>query len=285
MDGGLDWVDTLHILRGEFEYTTALARNATFYILYPNSDELVLWAHNGDDIVIDGDAQNLAKVKVTGNEENELYTDFRQHLTTNDTTTLRRASAAFIRQHPQSPVSLYLFEKHFLQCAEPLPQDSVKRLYQVLRKALPQDNDVALLGGRVQQRYVLQNGKAMPNFALTTTDSVRHKLSDYKGKRLLIYFWAGWINSTQGIHQTIADSLEKQNDLRALSYSLDIDSLTFQVTKGDSALNIPTYCDFMGFQSPLVKQLGLTQLPLAVLVDEKGKILRVDKEVTKVLKK
>lgn len=284
-DGGLEGVDTLHIHRGEFEYLTALNREATFYILYPNSDELILWAHSGDDIVIDGDAQDLSNVKVSGNEENELYTQFRQQLAGNDTVTVRRASAAFIRQNPSSPVSLYLLERHFLQSIPLLPQDSVQALYQVLQKAQPRNNQVSLLGGRIRQRYALQEGKDMPRFDLLTTDSIALTLSDYKDKQLLVYFWAGWISSTQSVHKAMADSLKKHEDLQAISYSMDVDSLTFRVTRGDTTLHVPTCCDYLGFQSPLVKQLGITQIPMAVLVDGKGKIRMADTEVMRVLEK
>jgi len=284
MDGGLDWVDTLHIRQGEFDYFTSLPNKATYHILYPNNDELVIWAHSGDDVVIEGDAQNLFKVKVKGNEENELYTAFRQQLADNDTVTIRRAAASFIRQHAQSPVSLYLLDKYFLQCTTPLPRDSVQRLYQVLRKALPRDNEISLLGGRIQQRYALQKGKSVPAFDLLTAASVHHRLSDYHGHTLLLYFWAGWLNSTQGTHRIIADTMAVDKNLRALSYSLDVDSITFHATKGDSTLSIPVYCDYLGFQSPLVKQLGITQLPMAVIIDEKGRIKCTDKDVIKALR-
>lgn len=283
-DGGLDWVDTLHIRQGEFEYHTALTSSAMFHVLYPNKDELVFWAHSGDDVVVEGDANDLYKVRVSGNEENELYTAFRQQLTDNDTATVRRAAAQFIRQHPQSPVALYLLERHFLQTTTPLPQDSIQRLYKVLSKALPRDKEVALMGGRIQQRYSLLKGKAMPNFELLTHDSLVHKLSDYRGKRLLVYFWAGWMNSSQGIHRIISDSLESNKQLKVLSYSLDVDSLTFHITRADSTIQIPVYCDYLGFQSPLVKQLGITQIPMAVLIDEKGRIVKTGTDVSKVLK-
>lgn len=285
MNGGLDRIDTLHVKQGEFEYYASLPNRATFRILYPNNDELVIWAHSGDDVVIEGDAQNLSKVKVGGNDENELYTDFRQQLTATDTITIRRAAASFIRQHPESPVSVYLLEKHFLQCATPLPKDSIQRLYQVLQKAMPRNNEINLLGGRIQQRYALQKGNAIPDFQLTDIDSVQHRLADYRGHRLLLYFWAGWLSSSQATHRIIADSLAADKNLRALSYSLDVDSAVFRVTKGDSALNIPTHCDYLGFQSPLVKQLGITQIPMAILVDEKGKIIKADKDVIKALRR
>lgn len=284
-DGGLEGVDTLHIRHAEFEYQTTLNRDATFRILYPNKDELILWAHSGDDIVIEGDAQNLSKVKVSGNEENELYSRFRQQLADNDTVSLRRASATFIRQNPASPVSRYLLERHFLQSIPLLPQDSVMVLYEVLQKAQPRNNQVSLLGGRIRQRYALQQGKSMPQFDLLTTDSLPLRLSDYKGHQLIVYFWAGWISSAQGSHKMLADSLKAHKDLRAISYSLDMDSTVFRVTRGDTALQVPVCCDYLGFQSPLVRQLGVTQLPMAVLVDGKGKIKMVRPELIDVLEK
>lgn len=283
MDGGLEWVDTLHIRQGEFEYNAALPQSATYHILYPNNDELVIWAHSGDDVRIDGDAQDLLRVKVTGNEENELYTSFRQQVA-EDTASVCRTAAAFIRQHPQSPVSIYLLERHFIQRPDPLPQDSVQRLYQVLRKAQPRNNEVALMGGRIQQSYALQKGKAIPEFELLTDDKIKHTLSEYRGKQLLLYFWAGWIGSTQGSHRVLADTLKTHSKLRAISYSLDVDSLTFNVTRADSTVSIPTYCDYLGFQSPLVKQLGITQIPLAVLIDEKGRITKTSSDIGKMLK-
>ena len=284
MDGGLDRVDTLHIRQGEFEFLTDLRRTATYHILYPNNDELMVWASTGDDVRIEGDALNLSKVEVTGNEENELYTEFRQQFEPNDTVTARRCASAFIRQHPESPVSIYLLERHFLQSQRLLPVDTVQSLYQVISKAQPRNNEVALLGGRIHQRYALQKGQAMPDFSVLSTDSVTHTLRDYRGKRLLVYFWAGWVGSTQASHRSISETLDEVDDVEALSYSLDVDSVTFEATKGADYLGIPICCDYQGFQGALVKQLGITQIPMTVLVDRRGKIIMADPELGNVLK-
>lgn len=283
-DGGLQWVDTLHLRQGEFEYYASLSNSATYHILYPNNDELVIWAHGGDDIHIEGDAQNLAAVKVSGNEENKLYTEFRRRVVKSDSIPARQLAASFIRQHPLSDVSLYLLERHFLHAMPALPADSVQKLYQVLRKAQPRNNAVATMGGRIRQLYALNKGKAVPDFSLMTSDSVIHKLSEYRGKQLLLYFWAGWMNTSQGVQRIIQDSIKSRKDLCAISYSLDVDSASFRIARMDSTITLPTYCDYQGFQSPLVKQLGVTELPLAVLVDEKGKILKTASEISKIFR-
>lgn len=282
-DGGSDRIDTLHLLRGEFEYMAPLSSDATFRIHYPNDDELVIWAHRGDDITVRGDAQDLLNVKVGGNEENELYTKFRQELTeVEDTASVRRSAAMFIRKNPQSAVSVYLLERYFVLNRQTLPADSVKRLYQVIRKAQPHSNAAALLGGKIQRCFALEEGNAMSDFKLMLNDSLIHTLAEYRGHSLLLYFWAGWIGSVGGEHQLISDSLKADTTLRAISYSLDVDTTTFRITRGDTTLCVSTYCDYQGFQSPLAKQLGITSLPLAVWVDSAGIIRKVGKNVSDV---
>ncbi|HBK79004.1 MAG TPA: hypothetical protein DDZ83_04830 [Nitrospinae bacterium] len=35
-------------------------------------------------------------------------------------------------------------------------------------------------------------GTAVPNFTLTSLDGDEVSLSDYQGKRLILFFWASW---------------------------------------------------------------------------------------------
>ena len=136
-DGGMDHVDTLHLRNGEFEYLCDLSYDATFSIVYPNNTNLIIWAHSGDDISIDGDAQELWKVKVKGNKENELYTEFRQQCEENDLVSLRNTAARIIRQHPENAVSVHLLTQYFLM-SDDVPADSINRLYDVLSQAQPE---------------------------------------------------------------------------------------------------------------------------------------------------
>ena len=77
-DEELDRLDTLHIQDGCFSYTLPALQTATLHILYPNQSELVVFANPGADILVKGDAQNLSEVEVSGSEDNERYTEFRQ---------------------------------------------------------------------------------------------------------------------------------------------------------------------------------------------------------------
>lgn len=68
-DGGLDIIDTLHLVDGKFDYTTKLHDEATYHILYPNFSELVVFGHSGGIVNIKGDARSLNEVEVHGDKE------------------------------------------------------------------------------------------------------------------------------------------------------------------------------------------------------------------------
>ena len=38
----------------------------------------------------------------------------------------------------------------------------------------------------------IKSGEAVPNFSLTSLDGDEVSLSDYRGKRLILFFWASW---------------------------------------------------------------------------------------------
>ena len=285
-DGGLNNIDTLHIVGGEFDNMYDLHDDATYHIVYPDHSDLMLWAHSGDHIVIKESGEGLWKVKVEGNEENELYTQFRLQNVPSDTISLRQSAAQFIRQHPTSTVSQYLLCQYFV-LANSMPSDSVQRLYDVIQGALPQDPQVATLGGQIQQKYALQKGQKMPAFDIVTPDSIHRNLSLYKGKNLVIYFWAGWQSSVAYLHHNMVKMKQELTNpvgnadpvkVELLSYSLDVDSTTFRINQSEEAKEIPTYCDLQGFNSPLAAQLGVRTLPLIVVIGPDGRIRSVCKD-------
>ena len=67
-DGGLMSIDTLHIVKGKFDYQTKVEGNDiyTYTIIYPNYMILSFQTHAGADIRIKGDALSLSQVKVEG---------------------------------------------------------------------------------------------------------------------------------------------------------------------------------------------------------------------------
>lgn len=290
-NGKTDRIDTLHVVNGEFEYVCDFEGEGTLCILYPNNSQIILWAKGGDDLHIEADVQDLWHTTVTGNRENELYTEFRMKNIPTDTTTLRQSAARFIREHADCRLSSYLLSQYFV-IPNDVPMDSTVCLYKVIHEALPQDAEVVRLGGVIQQCYALREGAPMPAFDLLTTDSIHHRLSQYKGKSFVLYFWAGWHSSANYLHQQLsnlkkelkepADERNKKQDIDLLGFSLDTDTLTFRASKPNKEQDIPTFCDLQGFNHPLLTQLGIRSVPLFIIVGGDGKIRTVVSEFRQV---
>ena len=99
-DGGLDHLDTLHVVGGKFSWQHPLGADATFFIVYPNMSEQVVFASPGDDIKLEGDGGQLKSIEVSGNDDNKLLTQFRLEHNGDKRDSLVAAMKRFVKHTP-----------------------------------------------------------------------------------------------------------------------------------------------------------------------------------------
>ena len=291
-DEGLDRLDTLRLQDGTFSYTLPTTMPATLHILYPNQSELVVFASPGDDISIKGDAQNLSEVEVKGSDDNEVFTDFRLQANGMSAAETKALAHDVILQHPALFVSQYLLATYFL-CDESSSPQEVAELYDSLSRAQPDNLSLSRLSTHVRSLGQLRVGKPLPDFSLTLTpghggngtEQRTVRTTDFKGKNLLIAFWAGW---KSGSGSAIYRARRLRRELRAkgvdielISYSLDADQRDFLRSERRDSVDFLSYCDFQAFQSPLALQWGIRTLPFIVLVTPDGRIAACGSDWTK----
>ncbi len=111
-----------------------------------------------------------------------------------------------------------------------------------------------------------------PNFTLEDTNGKKVSLSDYKGKVVIIDFWATWCPPCRrGIPDLIDIQKQFKNKVVVLGISVDTD------TKGD----VPSFVKNMGinytvlYASPEVVQAygNIDAIPTSFIIDKKGKII------------
>ena len=115
-----------------------------------------------------------------------------------------------------------------------------------------------------------------PNFDLTSTDGKKIKLSDYRGKVVIVDFWATWCPPCRkGIPDLIELQKEFKNNLVVIGISLDQD------TKSDVIPFIKKY----GINYPIVYGTNqvimdygsINAIPTSFVINKEGKI--VDKHI------
>lgn len=282
--GGTSTLDTLHIQDGEFTYTADIDGPAVMQVLYPNYSQLALFVFPGDDIKLKGDAQHLNAVEVTGSEDNEIYTKFRQEADGKTSKEQLALVRQYVLQHPTLAVSQYMFEQHYLLSSNSSGREA-REIYDSLRRACPQDVDLIRLSGAVQAHGKLAPGSKLPDFKLYTrpsqipggpkADTICR--SDYKNKYLIITFWAGWKSGSQsGIYRSKRlrrDMKAKDRELNIISYSLDTDGAYLRDLEKRDSVNFPSYCDYKAFSSDLAAKWHIRHLPFFVLVDTTQNII------------
>ena len=282
-DEALDRLDTLRIVDGIFSYTLPTVQPATLHILYPNQSELVVFAGPGDDIVIKGDAQNLSEVEVSGSEDNELYTEFRQETNGKSAEETKNIAHNYILEYPTHAVSRYLFTTYYL-CDEEASVKETTALYDSLCRACPDDLALSKLSSRVRSLGLLRVGNPLPDFSLTLkpghggngAEQRTIKKGDYNGKLLLIAFWANWKGGSAGAiyraRRLRRELKGRGKDIELISYSLDADETQLYRNEERDSIDFPSYCDFLSLSSPLVQKWGIRELPYIILVTPDGNI-------------
>lgn len=282
-DEALDRVDTLHISDGSFSYTLLADETATLHILYPNQSELAVFADPGADIRIRGDARSLSEVKVTGSENNEHYTAFRMEANGKAAGEVKEMARRYILEQPTLAASRYLFTNCFLLDAQASARETTE-LYDSLCRACPDDVALAKLAPHVRTLGLLRVGEPLPDFSLSvrqhdgTNDGAQRivRRDDYKGKPLLIAFWASWKGGSKSVlfrSRKLRRELEgRGKGIALLSYSLDAGQGELSRTMRRDSVDWPCFCDFRGFLSPLVREWGIWELPYVILVTPDGRI-------------
>ena len=273
LDQGLTKKDTIHLSEGRFVYEIALRDTVQFTVIFPNYSEIPVFAHPGEKITMEGDASHLKEVEVKGSEDNELLTQFR--LKTNEQTPpeVQKAVETFITDHPTSPVSLYLINRHFL--LKPNADfDKAQQLVNTMSDASPQNNDLHRLKRELGVlKEVTVNGK-LPAFSAVTIDGKRVSEADLKAEVNVVLVWASWNFDTL----TMQRELKKQKKtygqrLAVVGICMDGSLKDCREAMKRDSISWPTVCDEKMWLSPVVSTLGITDIPSNFVVTSSGKIL------------
>ena len=283
-------MDTLRLREGKFDYTVPLQEKATYHILYPNFSELVIFGESGKVVKVKGDARSLNEVKVSGTDENETYTKYRRESQNLSGKKLDSLTRDYILQYPTMQMSRFLLNKYFIQ-PEGTDQQMMHELYDSLCRANPSDVFLSNLSNDVRRKNTIKTGSRIPEFSLTTRKVELKKynkkktiirtiesrtVSDtsYKDKPLLLVFWATWRSGSQsGLYRASRLMRESENKIQAISYSLDVEDTELKAVERRDSIDYPSICDFKCWNSPLVQQWGIRELPFFILMDKDRKIL------------
>ncbi|HWR72442.1 MAG TPA: TlpA disulfide reductase family protein [Nitrospirota bacterium] len=130
----------------------------------------------------------------------------------------------------------------------------------------------ALLSGRIPKTRIIKEGDAAPAFTLRTTKQASLALSDYRGKVVLVHFWATWcppcveeLPQLEKLYRTL-----RGKDFEILAVSVDDDEAkSVGPFLAKNVVSFPVLFDPGG---PVARRYGTIKFPETYVLDRGGTV-------------
>ena len=216
-------LDTVKTKDGKGFFNHETERTSFYQVYVPGKNgEIIFTANPGDTIEIEANAKNIySSSRIGGTKENErldslitlikatkFYTDSLQTVFKNAQSKQMHYALqeSFQNLYGNAKMKEEAFVINFIrknpgQYSNLLAVNSLNKLrhrkiFQLVDSALvknfPANEDVLKFHESIENRYPPSVGKKAPNFTLLDTNDEKISLSDFKGKYILLDFWATW---------------------------------------------------------------------------------------------
>jgi len=182
--------------------------------------------------------------------------------------------AAYIKAHPDSYASL----DAVVQMGDVVPNYAeVGPLYEMLSPAIKNTPEGQKYGQLLAVRKTVAVGAQAPGFTQPTPDGKQVSLADYRGKYVLVDFWASWCGPCRAENPNITKLYTefKNKNFDVLSVSLDSEEDREKWLKAvqTDQLTWAQVSDLKGWDNQAAKSYQIQALPQNFLVDPTGKIV------------
>lgn len=293
--------DSVKVVNGKFTWKTQLNEPEEVYLMFPRS-YYSFFAEPGR-IHVTGIVDSFASYKTTGSkiqdeaeafdnsnkdltdQEDPLYKKY-GHVSEAEQTELEKKldeirdrlherAAAYVAANPSSFYSIHLVEG---RAGYGTDYADVKKLYDLLSESAKATESGKALAERLSILKRSAIGSQMMNFSQADTAGTKVEFAAFKGKYVLVDFWASWCGPCRAENPNVLKAYNKYKDknFTVVGISLDDKGDKWKKAIRDDHMPWVELSDLKGWKNEVSDYFGIQGIPSNLLIDPSGKIVARD---------
>lgn len=295
--------------KGHFEFTKFKPSLNFYRVRIEPQNFAILILDSTNKVTLNGELKNLADAKISGSKETDVFNQFNaiSKRYKKQIDSLQNVFQTEVMQNPKDSAKINQLKSGIdvayqniitdwsqslaqlakankdnfasiiaLQMLDPQKYlDVYQEIDQSLFSKYPNHPMIQMLHKIVAQQSALAPGTPCPEIALPDPNGKEIRLSSFRGKVVLIDFWASWCKPCRAEMPNMVALYKKYKDkgLEIYGVSLDKDKQNWVDAIKQDGITWPQVSDLKFWNSEVVPLFNVEAIPYTVLVDKEGKIV------------
>jgi len=192
----------------------------------------------------------------------------------------------FLKENPKSPAALYALETYAGYDIDPA---DIEPLYNNLSSSIKNSKSGTAFKGRIEAARKTAVGAIAMNFTQNDTLDKPVSLSDFRGKYVLLDFWASWCGPCRAENPNVVKAFNQYKDKNFTVLGVSLDQEGQKKAWMDAIhkdnLTWTHVSDLKFWNNAVAKEWGIRAIPQNFLIDPSGKIIAKNIRGEELLKK